>query len=277
MRYLPDDNLSYPILIILDNGSAGSGFLLNYKNTSAYIITARHVLYDNTKKKDSDPDVFQLKTNKFRLLTYVHEINNLTPKIYEVDLKQAASTDILFSDKYDVAIIKIGTLTKQPNTSQMSLSLTKSIKLIQDSPGSLVTVHDSKFKKFEDVLVSNEIFLFGYPVSLGQNIEPNRPLLRKGIVAGKNMSNRTIILDCPVYQGNSGGLVIQVEEANGVRNFYPIGIVSAFVPFIEVFQSLHFGYKNQSFENSGYSIVTPIDVILDLISTPKPVASPVVL
>ena len=67
---------------------------------------------------------------------------------------------------------------------------------------------------------------------------------------------KTIILDCPAYPGNSGGLVIEIERI-GVANYNlsPIGIVSEYVPF----------YKKVT-QNSGYSIVVPMDAVNELIS-----------
>ncbi len=270
MRYIPDNNLSYPILITLNDGSRGSGFHLNYHDTSLYIVTARHVLYNNTKKLPTDPDNYVLKTNRIRVLSYTEDLNNIAPSIYEIDLTTLQPQALLVSNNHDIAVIKIADLVIQPGTAIRTANFSPAFNSIQAQPGPLVTVMDSYFKNFNDVLISNEVIIFGYPVSLGSGIEPERPLLRKGIIAGKNLTNRTIILDCPVYQGNSGGLAIEVVHNGLQRISHAIGVVASFVPFIEVFQSLHFGYKNQSFENSGYSIITPIDVIFDLIGTQSP-------
>jgi hypothetical protein len=69
-------------------------------------------------------------------------------------------------------------------------------------------------RKFADVLISNDVYIFGYPSSVGHSgqLDHTRPLLRKGIVAGKNEAKNTIILDCPVHQGNSGGLALQIDR-----------------------------------------------------------------
>ena len=118
--------------------------------------------------------------------------------------------------------------------------------------------------------MSNDIFIFGYPNSLGEKgqLDRSRPLLRKGIVAGKNDLNKSIIIDCPVYQGNSGGLVVERwQESITAYLASMIGVVSGFVPFIDRLESEAFGYGNTTVENSGYAVVTPIDRVLEMIVT----------
>jgi hypothetical protein len=95
--------------------------------------------------------------------------------------------------------------------------------------------------RFDHVLTGNEVIVFGYPNSLGLQQKPqfdsHRPLLRKGIVAGQNLQRRSIILDCPAYQGNSGGPVLQIEadDANPFMTHYSIiGVVSEFIPFADI-------------------------------------------
>ena len=91
------------------------------------------------------------------------------------------------------------------------------------------------------------------------------PLLRRGIVAGKNQAAQTIIVDCPAYYGNSGGPVCHVELDGMRTEFTIIGIVSQFVPFVEQWENKTHRYSNMELSNSGYSIITPIDAMFDLI------------
>jgi hypothetical protein len=112
----------------------------------------------------------------------------------------------------------------------------------------------------------------GYPVSLStsemQQINYDVPLARKGIVAGKNNKNQSIILDCPVYGGNSGGLVLEINETGlGSGNIHLIGVVVQFVPFVEQWRNTRFPeLQNTSLQNSGYSVALPVDNIYDLIN-----------
>lgn len=264
MRYIPDDNLSYPVLLTLDDKSSGSGFYLNFEGREMYLVTARHVL---CKQENG---VYVLKTDKLKVLSYDRDISVPAPYLAEINITLLPSENIRISVPHDVVIIKVGTLTKKEGLeNQYSITYEAAHSFLErpaGNPSGIVFIPNNRFKKYEDVLISNDVVIFGYPVSLGtgSEIDYKRPLLRKGIIAGKNINNRTIILDCPSYQGNSGGLVLEVSPDRSIIN--PIGIISGFVPFVEVFKSVHFNYENRNVENSGYSVITPIDVILELIT-----------
>ncbi len=112
-------------------------------------------------------------------------------------------------------------------------------------------------KLFDDVLTGNAVFVFGYPTSLSTSphLDIRKPLLRKGIIAGKNKIHKTIVLDCPMYFGNSGGLVIEVEREPFGEHLKAIGVVSAFVAF-----------EKKWIENSGYSVAIPMDFVQELLA-----------
>lgn len=125
-------------------------------------------------------------------------------------------------------------------------------------------------------MVANEVFIFGYPVSLGlkniPQIDFTKPLLRKGIVAGKNDTLRTLVLDCPVYWGNSGGPVLEVETVGvATKRFTIVGVVSAFVPLVETWRNETQGYQNIDVSNSGYSVASPLDPVMALAARFSPV------
>lgn len=108
-------------------------------------------------------------------------------------------------------------------------------------------------------------------MSLGVSSLPQldlaRPLLRHGIVAAKNEALRTIIIDCPVYPGNSGGPVLEIEVDGAATHFHAIGVVSEFVPAAERWINDPYGYENIYLSNSGYSVVVPIDAVDEVIGT----------
>jgi S1-C subfamily serine protease len=129
----------------------------------------------------------------------------------------------------------------------------------------IVGVSIENVKTFDQVLIGNDVLVFGYPTSLGLQAQPqldlHRPLLRKGIVAGQNLQRKSIVLDCPVYQGNSDGPVIQVESKNLLeKHFSVIEVIGEFVPFVDQGQRSTFITLN----NSGYSIATPMDFVMEL-------------
>jgi len=78
-------------------------------------------------------------------------------------------------------------------------------------------------------------------------------------VAGTNPQKRSIVLDCPSYPGNSGGPVVELDKEGFQTHFNVIGVVSQYVPFADS------GRSFMMLSNSGYSIVTPMDFVLDLV------------
>jgi hypothetical protein len=79
-------------------------------------------------------------------------------------------------------------------------------------------------------------------------------------VAGENLLTHSIILDCPVYFGNSGSPVIEIDhDASGGRGVWTIGVVSQYVPYANG------GKTFTIMANSGYSVVVPMDYVLELI------------
>lgn len=122
--------------------------------------------------------------------------------------------------------------------------------------------------KFENTEVSHNVFVLSYPTSLGKEaqIDRTRPLVRQGIVAGTT-EDRRIVIDCPVYFGNSGGLVIQSSpDGEGGFDNRAIGVVTDMVPFIEDLFSLQFKAKVATrFENSGFALVEPLDRVIEVL------------
>lgn len=253
MQYIPEINLKYPVFIQIGN-STGSGFFCRTEK-KVFLITALHVLYVDAN------GVKKIRDKKIRLTCYDKDVNITDPIELLIDIDMVG---VRKNDEMDIVLLEIASLTNP------GLGLLKGVQ-INKPKANLVVVPSNHLKKFSDVLVSNEVFIMGFPSSLGigeKQIEKKQPLLRKGIIAGKNTTNTTIILDCPVYFGNSGGLALEVEHLEGGnKKFSVIGVVSEFVPFVEQLKSLQLGYTNLNFENSGYSVVVPVDTILELAST----------
>lgn len=178
--------------------------------------------------------------------TGVNEIQVDLPKLYQAGR-------IMYHPSSDVAAIKIA-IPKKVGGQEFLEPLDA---VTMKGPGALGLGKDTA-KLFDDVLVGNTVYTFGYPTSLSLAspfIDIKLPLLRKGIVAGKNNSLKAIILDSPVFFGNSGGLVIEAERVDAFKtNFRAIGLVTQFVPYAEKW-----------LQNSGYSIAVPMDFVEELL------------
>ena len=84
MRNIPEDNLAMSVLLTLNNGGLGSGFLLAFNN-KLYLITAKHVLFNENgilrgteldllcQSKDIDDDsISKYKINLSIITKLVH-------------------------------------------------------------------------------------------------------------------------------------------------------------------------------------------------------------
>ncbi len=328
---LPDDNLSYPVLLI-SKDNTGSGFLYN-KSDASYLVTARHVLFketsvqvgnkflipkplirniywkevqedkntkefnlnflgvmsenerdeliksalnpDNYKETERDKisDSFNktkaaieqlykqsqhliLKNERISTISYVPKKFGEGVNEYEIQLSDLFIKGLVkYHPSKDVAFIKIG--IPQTIEGQRKIKLQEGV-VKKRGTGSIGVGFDS-VKLLKDVIVGNHVYVFGYPSSITA-IDPwmdiKLPLLRGGIIAGKNEDLNVIILDCPIFFGNSGGLVIEVERTSltDIR-FMAIGLVTNYVPYL-------IDWK----QNSGYSVVVPMDFVEELIS-----------
>ena len=264
-REIPDDNLAYPVLISLKTGSNGSGFFLN-NDSRIYLVTASHVLFDETSGN--------LKAQQAKLLSYSIDPKETERNIIQLDLKVLVESNrVRKHSSEDVAVVFIAMSKENADTGQKTLSVVPGVDVIQKAPSGILGVNFESVKPFKDVLTANPIYVFGYPTSLGMKeipqIDPLRPLLRFGIVAGTNPDGKTIILDCPSYPGNSGGPVLEVENVDlGKKKFKVIGVVSQFIPFSETRANITHKDKNLTISNFGYTIAVSMDPVIELTSSP---------
>jgi hypothetical protein len=267
LNNLPFNNLGYPVLLNLDYGASfGSGFRLKYKDLN-FIVTAGHVLFDEDKN---------LRCKNITLTCQDIQNRKLTSVTFEIDTTKAIP---VYHKKADIAVVMIGrniNLTKKtiPLKDEKSKFIQPAVLIGIDgvfdhntgTPKHLVSVGQEATRLFDQICIGNDMYIIGYPISLGikesKQIDFSKPLLRKGIVAGLNYDQRTIILDCPAYFGNSGGPVIEYGE----DGFYRIiGVVCQYVPFVNEWYNLREKYSNKEYMNSGYSIAVPMDYVYELI------------
>lgn len=258
-RALPDDNLAYPVLVELEGGGTGSAFYLNH-DEGIYLVTAAHVFFDPSGS---------VRTGKAKLISYPGDQTKQGRFVLTLQLDRLAlNGHLLRHQRHDVAVVFIARRDASKQLSQVGDGV-EVVEIAKDA--SLLGVNLENTKVLKDVLVGNDIYLFGYPTSLGlrqtPQLDPERPLLRKGIIAGKNLSNETLIVDAPAYFGNSGGPVLEVEETNlGEYRYRIVGVVTQLVPFEEQWENRTQHYINTTRTNSGYSIAVPMDPILELVS-----------
>jgi len=230
------DNFSFSTFLSVDFGdSSGSGFRFNHGGED-YLITARHVVYN---KEALLSDLWIKSRNYFG-----DETDGYSAKI------SLSTENVLTFDDLDIVVIK---LAPQFNYEIESVGTGISISSIEDTGN------------FDTILIGANIFLVGFPSSLTIDdfYDVDRPLLRTGIVAGKNMRNNTFVVDSVAYYGVSGGPILQIDIE---RNIKIIGIVSRFVPFITEWRNKHeSSISRQDFFNSGYAVCLPLDRVIERI------------
>jgi len=256
--HLPEIITTSPVFIKHSNGT-GTGFLIQ-DSMSVYFITARHNIFDINNG--------QLLSNKIELITYHSDPTVDDKNIIYINIKTAISQKMLFSkNAVDIIAIKIADI--QPLDDGRSL-ISYDYRIIQKNKASYLSpLPIDMIDGYDDIYVGDEVFLFGYPTSIGLKQSPQfdftRPLLRRGVVAGKYDKLKTIVLDCPSYPGNSGGPVIRKVTDGLSWEYTLIGLVVQFIPYEEQWINIKSGLVNTDRFNSGYSVALSGDKILELI------------
>ncbi len=267
---LPDDYIKYPVMVSLEDGRTGSGFYITQDNGAAYFVTAKHLLFLDSAKGEGTG----VKGNLALLISYPREKGAKYPIRLQLELPKLYEWRYLQDHpSRDVAVVKVGKLTS--TAKGKALVFSPGVSLVAkpgEDPGnvSLVGANKEVIKTYDSIGIGNEIFIFGYPTSLGIESYPQidyaKPLLRKGIIAGVNEEKKSLILDCPVFYGNSGGPVVESESlgVTGIR-YSIVGMVSEFIPFDDKWYGIRQPFNLRQIENSGYSVAIPMDTILELI------------
>lgn len=269
-RSLPKDYLQYPVLVSLDNGFTASGFYVQDQQGTIWFATSKHVLFP----KQPEVDLSSIKAKKALLMSYSHGEDDPVPVYLELSFAPLiANNHMRVHQDQDVLIIDIGQILTQSafQSIQLSDGVLRKVKKGGDSKGSIVGAKPELFRSIEEAEIGNDVFLFGYPSSLGiqeyPQIDFEKPLLRKGIIAGKNSQKNTIILDGQVHYGQSGAPVVEVDPVSLTETrFWLIGLVSEFVPFDKKNYKAAHPFMGRQIENSGYSVVVPVNAIEELMA-----------
>lgn len=263
MRNIPDDNLAYPVYLKLDSGFSGSGFFMR-TDERVYLITAKHVLCNQKTQ--------ELLGSELSLVAQTRDINDESTHKFSIKLDKV---NILTHGHDDVCAVEMGNIEKNDESGSMRVVYCDGVELLEEGSDDAIVVANAatSTKLLNEVLISNDVYLYGYPTSLGMASSPqfdyNAPLLRKGIVANIYPSRGTIILDCPVYYGNSGGPVVEIEQEGSDINHKIIGVVSQFIPFVEEWVNTKNNLVNTELSNSGYSVAVAMDKVFELINYTK--------
>src|SRR5215472_3231673 len=153
----------------------------------------------------------KLIDNQAELTAYSKDPSDGESNVISLNLESLERIgDIKNHPLHDVTVVKIGDIPRQDQPSanakestQRALSMEPGVVVTKKAKLGIVGVPEEGIKIFNQMLIGNDIIVFGYPTSLGLQTKPQldlrRPLLRKGIVAGENLLTRSIVLDCPVY------------------------------------------------------------------------------
>ncbi len=261
------DLTTLAVLVSLDNKSFGSGiFIAN--NNEIFFSTARHVLFNEKLNKETKKKSFTVKTKNIELFFYSKKSNFNVQEQISVDLEQLfKAKQLSINSPQDICVFKIAKI----NEGKVHLE-NGVVKKSQNLNFNVAS--SSMVRPYSDIEIGDNLYVIGYPKALGlkNNDQYNfdKPLVRSGIIGGKNDEKQTVIIDCPVFGGNSGGPVFIIEKHLAIKEGklistnkkYLIGIVSQFIPWINKTNK-----SNTHIENSGYGVIVPLDEILKLIHT----------
>jgi hypothetical protein len=258
--FLPEDNLAYPVRIVVNSGG-GTGFFVR-KERDLFLVTARHVLFESASGRLLAPELTLRALSK--------DVHERAVTVIAVNATQLQQENQIRTDEVrDVAVLHLGALRRD------GISTTPGIVFVETAKGGIIVAPFEYLTHYDQVDVSSQIFMFGYPsigVAGAVQIDRTRPLVRGGIVAGLNEALKTIIIDAPVNHGNSGGPVVQLGRTNRLRI---IGIATQYVPVPEDIVPLTPREQGDTrpapppalaLGNSGYGVVASADTIIDLIA-----------
>ncbi len=260
MNFLPQENLSYPLRIEIGDFQA-TGFLLNIDNIN-YLVTAAHTFYDE--------DDGELINENFKVFAYTDDINNNLIWEFSGNIPELEKHgNILTHDDQDVTVIRFA-LT----TGELSAQVFKGITINSRQKDKVCTIPGTSIATVDKVKISCETYVLGYPSAIGledlPQIDFERPLVKRGSVAGINFDKKTIILDCDIYKGNSGGPVLQGYQSGiGHYKMELIGMIVEFVPIENQLETTE-NISGVTTVNSGYSIALSVDIIQETINNFTP-------
>lgn len=259
-QYVIDPRIRASSVIIQSKIGMGSGFFLQDTSTMyLYLATASHVIINNTPKPSMPDTIF--------ITGYRSNVDTDSTYSFKVAIADCLNSGNLQIDqKNDILLIRFAKLANMGTlkTVQYPPFVTKLTKgtWIESWPTHLTVT-------IEEIIPGSDLFIIGFPQSLGLqgNFDMNRPLMRKGIVAGKDLKLNRIIGDGAVYFGNSGGIAVALHYDDSNFDLRLAGLVSEYIPFDESLFDKRGIQRSLDYRNSGYSVIIPTNSILTLIKS----------
>ncbi|WP_321371370.1 serine protease [uncultured Draconibacterium sp.] len=234
----------------------GTGFIIRDSTETGdflYLITAKHVLGEYSK-----PGVFKLKDSTL-YITYTGNIYSEVANEVSINVQNMLNNNLIrFSADRDIAVIFMGKIIDKRIRYPLAANL-KELKVSKDNPW--IMIGSNFITNLEQTRLGTDAFIFGYPKTIGLQKNPqydyDKPLLRRGVIAGIYKEKKTIIVDCPSYGGNSGGPVYEIDTND--NRIKLVGVVSQWIPIVSEY----------GVNNSDYLVAVSAEIINEVINTFK--------
>lgn len=254
-QYFIDSTIRAASVNLITNFGTSSGFFLqDTVKKNIYLVTAFHCIYNSTAK---------IVTDSIEILGYRENVDNDIAFRYVISLHNCLDQGgYSFDVVNDVAIIKFAKIIDRGTHN--GIEYPSYVKKLSNET-QILSWPLFLSVSINEVITGSDLFIVGFPRSLSvdKDFDLNRPLLRKGIIAGKDLTNKRIIGDLAVYFGNSGGMALVIHY-NKVKDIFELklaGLVSKYVPFIDVLTDSTGTIRSTDYKNSGYSVIIPFDFI----------------
>jgi hypothetical protein len=242
-RAIPNTYLTYPVFITLKTAETsrnGCGFYVNAEH-GMYLVTTRHVLAEGLLPENSTWG--KLPDAELQLSSYSKDLPLRKRIVLAANLSALQKNDDVKLHQ-DVVVIKLAA-AEAPTSGK---ALERGVAMKESAESDLLGVPTAAVKMYEQVAVGNDVILYGYPGSPGipnnPQLDPSRPLLRKGLIAGRDPQKRSIVVDGG-DRGNDGCPAFEIDPEG-----YGYSLIGVVIDRLD----------------SGYSIVKPMDFILDLMN-----------
>jgi hypothetical protein len=185
------------------------------------------------------------RSQKLKLKAHTGTIVTCSPGTGELELgltRMLIKGLIKYHPVQDVALIKIGRVAKCDENACTDFVDEVRVK----KPENVMVLDSAHVELMNDVVTGSAAFVFGN--------DSKQPLLRESSVAGKNRDLGLIILQGAAQPGDSGGLVIKVEQTPAGKSFKGIGVMSSV-----------FHYERDKQESGDYSLAVAFDAVIELL------------